>query len=267
MKSGIINKDKNYSLHDTENYKKELVCTVSDVTSKYSLLIIEYFKFIQENIKVSSNINLSNFIIIRGLDTITNVFLHILYYTKNIDLTYFHCQKSFYFYVEFVGQISDDEKMFLQLTSRDATTYVYKKTIFEINNEIKKINQNATASFTEKLEIIKIYINIYQSYLLKIINTPKMKCENIEQYMQLTYKLNSLNNKSKIHLDQLENIIDKLYHKIEDTRLFFEVNTYMIKKFLKNQDAIKNIEEKINSEEFDEKINGPCDKFISWITC
>jgi len=267
MKSGIINKDKNYSLHDTENYKKELVCTISDVTSKYSLLIIEYFKFIQENIKVSSNVNLSKFIIIRGLDTITNVFLHILYYTKNIDLTYFHCQKSFYFYVEFVGQISDDEKMFLQLTSRDATTYVYKKTIFEINNEIKKINQNASASFTEKLEIIKIYINIYQSYLLKIINTPKMNSENIEHFMQLTDKLNSLNNKSKSHLRLLENIIDKLYHKIGNVNLFFEINACIIKKFLKNQDIIKNMEEKINSEEFDEKMNGSCDKFISWFTC
>jgi len=128
MKSTISNKDTNYSLNISENYKKELECDVSDVTKKYTAVIVDYFNFILENIKIS-NINFSKFIIIRGLDTITNVFLHLLYYTKNIDLTYFHCQKSFYFYVEFVGQISDDEKMFLQLTSRDATTYVYKKTI------------------------------------------------------------------------------------------------------------------------------------------
>jgi hypothetical protein len=266
MKSGIINKDKNYSLNDIENYKKDLDCNINDVTNKYSLLIIEYFKFIKDNIKVSSS-NLVKFITIRGLDTITNVFLHILYYTKNIDLTYFHSQKSFYFYVEFVGQISDDEKMFLQLTSRDATTYVYKKTIFEINNELKKISQHTTPLFAEKIEIIKIYINIYQTYLLKIINTPKpiSSNANVEQFMQLTDKLNSLNNKSKIH--SLENIIDKLYHKIENTTLFFEVNEFIIKKFLKNKDMLKNIEEKINIEEFDEKINGPCDKFINWFTC
>jgi hypothetical protein len=40
----------------------------------------------------------------------------------------------------------------------------------------------------------------------------------------------------------------------------------MIKKFLKNIEIIKNMEEKINSEEFDEKMNGPFDKFISWFT-
>ena len=139
MKSISLNKDNNFSLNVSENYKKELECDVSVVSKKYTELIVEYFKFIIENIKLS-NLNFAKFIIIRGLDTITNVFLSLLYFTKNIDLTYFHCQKSFYFYVEFVGQISDDEKMFLQLTSRDATTYVYKKTIFDINNELKKKN-------------------------------------------------------------------------------------------------------------------------------
>jgi hypothetical protein len=71
-----------------------------------------------------------------------------------VDLTYFHCQKSFYFYVEFVSQISEDEKMFLQLTSRDASTYVYKKTIFEINNEFKKMNDDMSDTTREKFEVI-----------------------------------------------------------------------------------------------------------------
>ncbi len=131
------NKDNNFSLQNLDNYRKNIDSVTSEITEKYYMLIAEYFKFITENIKVK-NSNFSKFIITRGLDTITNVFNSIFYYTKNIDLTYFHCQKSFYFYVEFVGQISEDEKMFLQLSSRDATLYVYKKTIFEINNEYKQ---------------------------------------------------------------------------------------------------------------------------------
>ena len=115
MKSVISHKDNNYSLNNIENYRKTIDCSLGEVTKIYGDLLIEYSNFISENIKVK-NSSFSRFIIIRGLDTITNVFLHILNATKNIDLTYFHCQKSFYFYVEFVGQISDDEKTFLQLT-------------------------------------------------------------------------------------------------------------------------------------------------------
>jgi hypothetical protein len=273
MKSTITNKDTNYSLYNSENYKKELDSNVNDVTKKYSELIIEYYKFIQENIKVSGT-NISRFIIIRGLDKITNVFLHLLHYTKNLDLTYFHCQKSFYFYVEFVGQISDDEKMFLQLTSRDATTYVYKKTIFEINNELKKLNENMSPTFKEKLDVIKNYINIYQTYLLKIINYPKEYITNvktilnIDKIVNLVEKLNSfnsVNNKLQIHL--LEIIIDDIYHKIDNIDLFFEVNVLLVKKFLKNQDIIKIVKGKMNSDEFIEKINEPHEKFISWLLC
>ena len=168
MKSETPNKDSSYSLHNNENFKNESSFDINDAIKKYAELIIEYFKFIMENIKMK-NINLLRFIIIRGLDTITNIFLYIIYFTKNIDLTYFHSQKSYYFYVEFVSQISDDEKMFLQLTSRDATIYVYKKTIFDINNELKKLNEEVTEEFKLKMNIIKSYINLYQTYLIKII--------------------------------------------------------------------------------------------------
>ena len=97
MKSAS-SKDNNYSLNICENYKKELECDVSIVTKKYLELILEYFKFIIENIKLT-NKNFSKFIIIRGLDTITNVFLNLLYFTKNIDLTYFHCLNSNTIYI------------------------------------------------------------------------------------------------------------------------------------------------------------------------
>ena len=54
MKSTITNKDNNYSLYNSENYKKELDSNINDITKKYADLIIEYYKFIQENIKVYS---------------------------------------------------------------------------------------------------------------------------------------------------------------------------------------------------------------------
>ena len=161
----LVNKEVNYSLHNNENFRKELEPEISDVIKKISELFIDYFKFIIENIKLKKS-NFSRFIITRGLDTIINVFNNLLFYTKNLDVTYFHCQKAFYFYVEFVGQISEDEKMFLQLSSRDATTYVYKKTIFEINNEIRKNNEDISDYTRLKLDIVNSYIDLYKTLYL-----------------------------------------------------------------------------------------------------
>ena len=193
----IIDKEANFSLHNNENYRKELEPEIRDILKKISELFINYFKFITGNIKLTKS-NFSRFIITRGLDTIINVFNNILFYTKNLDLTYFHCQKAFYFYVEFVGQISEDEKIILQLTSRDATTYVYKKTIFELNNDIRKNNEYISDYTRLKLDIINSYIDLYKTLLLKLINNDFLNNEKLISIENIYNKLNNISNKSKI---------------------------------------------------------------------
>ena len=258
----IVAKDNNYSLQNSENYKNETEFNLNDAIEKYSQLIIEYFKFIVDHMKIKKS-PLLKFIIIRGLDTITNVFSHILYFTKNTDLTYFHSQKSYYFYVEFVGQISDDEKMFLQLTSRDATTYVYKKTVFDINNEFKKQNELVSNEFKEKMDIIKSYINLYQAYLLKTIKSETQNMKDLDCVIKIYDKLNNLHNKSSIVI--LENITEKLFYKIEDLNKFYELCSLIVKKFVKNSEVLKNANKKLNSDEFNDKLLESSDKFVSWL--
>jgi len=251
----MSNKETNYSLNNPDNYKKNIDCNINIVVEKYVDLIIDYYKFINDNIKVK-NSSYSKYIIIRGLDTLTNVFLNILSSTKNIEVTYFHCQKSFYFYVEFVGQISDDEKSFLQLTSRDATTYVYKKTIFEINQEYKKPN---TLEHNDKCKKIGHFVNIFQTYLLKIINSKLNSGEN-DEYLNLMQNLCNkvILSSNKISISDLERITEKIYSKILNISTFYTVNFIVIKKASKNSiENIKNIETKMESDEFYSKLDFP----------
>jgi hypothetical protein len=262
MKS-VANKEINYSLYNNENYKKELDSEITYIVEKISHLFIDYFKFITDNIKLK-NSKFSRFIIIRGLDTVVNVFNNILLYTKNIDLTYFHCQKAFYLYIEFVGQISEDEKMFLQLTSRDATTYVYKKTIFEITPELKKSNEEISDYTRLKLDIINIYIDLYKTLLLKIINDDFTNIKNLENVELIYKKLNSLTDKSK--LNNLNKIIEVLFYRIEDSEYFFDVCVLLIKKFIKNQEQINICLDKFLSDEFKDKLDDTSEKFITWFT-
>ena len=256
MKTSTQNKDNNFSLQNLENYKKHIDSDTCEITEKYHMLIAEYYKFITENLKIK-NSNFAQFIITRGLDTITNVFTNIFYYTKNIDLTFFHCQRSFYFYVEFVGQISEDEKMFLQLSSRDATMYVYKKTIFEINDEIKK---NHTVNVNEQFTIINSYINIYKTFLYKIIQPNNQT--SIDVFEKVCKKVNktNLNNENVVLLNT---IIDKLYFAIDNIDYFFDT----IQEFFKKMKPIhlKKYEKKMSSEEITEKLNETPGKFVCWL--
>ena len=259
----IANKEINYSLHNCDNFKKELDSEIGDVVEKISGLFLEYFKFITENIKLK-NSSFSKFIIIRGLDTIINVFNFILLYTKNLDVTYFHCQKSFYFYVEFVGQISDDEKLFLQLSSRDASTYVYKKTIFDINPELRKSNEEISDYTKLKLTVINSYIEIYKTLLFKLINDDfHNTVVNIGLLEELYKKLNNLSNKSLIY--DLNNIIDNLFYNTKNHTDLYLISIILIKKITKNPQIIKNINSKFLSDDYTSKLLETHDKLAAWL--
>jgi len=142
-----INQNNHYSLHNLENYYGTLKNNQEEIQIKYNHLLNDYLFFILENIQMKKE-SFYRFIIQRGLETVTHVFNLILLYSKNLEMTHYHSQKAFYFYVEFIGQISVDQHMFLQLSSRDAIMFVYKKTIFDIHSEMKK--KKVTYSKQEK---------------------------------------------------------------------------------------------------------------------
>ena len=264
MKSHL-NPENTFSLHNGDNFKKSLDISLNDVINKYSSLVIEYLTFIYENIKVQ-NLTYSKFIVIRGLETITNVFSIILYYTKIIDVTYFQCQKSFYYYIEFIGQITEEQHTFLQLNSRDAITYVYKKTIFEINNDFKKNMSPLTKENEKKFDLINEYIKIYKILLLKISNTEaKVNTDYLNNFQICCNKLNNI----KIDIDNLyilESIVVILDNKINNIEQFFDIFSLYLKKINKKADIIKKTKEKIYLEDFDLYIEESSDKFISWLT-
>jgi hypothetical protein len=261
------NPENAYSLHNVDNFNKSLDISVNDVISKYTNLIIEYLKFIYENIKVQ-NLTYSKFIVTRGLETITNVFSIILYYTKNIDLTYFQCQKSFYYYIEFIGQITEEQHTFLQLNSRDAITYVYKKTFFEINNDFKKNMLPLSKENIQKFDLINEYIKIYKIILLKIINTDsKINTIYIDNFEICCIKLNN----TKIDLDNLnifESLITILDNKINNIDNFLKIILFITKKINKKIDFIKKFKDKICQQDFDLNLETEveADFFISWLS-
>ena len=166
-----LKNDTFYLLNLIDNYHDELYCNEMDVINDFSSIIIDYVKYANVAIKqiAMNNNSFSKFLLVRGIDTIFHVFETLLYYTKNPKLVLHNCQKSFYFYIEFVSQITQDDKSFLQLTSVDAVLYVYKKTIFEIIYEKKCSKTKLSNESREKIEKINCILDVIKSLMYKII--------------------------------------------------------------------------------------------------
>ncbi len=249
-----------YSLHSSENYVQSLTHSASEILNKYRLLVIEYLLFINETINTCKTNDNCKFIILRGLTTISYVFIFILYSSRNLNMAYYHSQKAFYYYTEFIGQITGDQNVFLQLTSRDAMMFVYKKTIFEIHNDYKKSNVllNDLTNENEKMEFLDAYVQIIKNLVIHSILTVDFK--NIKQN-EVSYKTTVVDkidhicefvNKCNIPLNlfmDIKYLVEYLTNN-SITENYYEVIQKYIIKVIKNTESInsnENIKDKIHT--------------------
>ena len=125
------------SLANIDNYRQYATETSAVAFSKFLNIAGDYLVQCSDNIHMR-NIAYYKYVVSQGMSTLGHVFLTLYLYTNNLELTVFHCQKAVYYYIEFIGQIGDDHHSFLQLNSKDAKLFVYKKTIFDIDSIYRK---------------------------------------------------------------------------------------------------------------------------------
>ena len=168
-------------ISNIENYNKTFEFSeIKPYIFRYMEIINEYMMYVVENMIIQDDTYLL-FLIRRGVETITHCFKILLMYTKNLELTIYQCKKALYYYIEFIGQISDVslQHSYLQLNSKDATLFVYKKTIYDINNIYRK-KFTLEDNEQEILNSISNIIMLFNSNLFNLLQKERLKYEKKE---------------------------------------------------------------------------------------
>ena len=211
---------KNNVLQNVENYNKILSENIQEVYNKYIGVLNEYIihhldTLQNKEINVLSMEKMKKCLLI-GVQCVSHVFKMILFYTKNLHITVYHSQRAFYFYVEFMEQMMEDMHTFLQLTPKDACLFVYKKTIYEINNDYRT-SYNIKETQDEK--IINVIMQFYYKLLCSIIEN-----NNNDDPIVIIKLLNS-------DIFKIVQSLNKLQHKIDDKDILekkmIELNNYI----------------------------------------
>jgi hypothetical protein len=268
-----LSENTNYILYNVSNYKKNITNTSGEILTKFVRVIIEYMRFISETINMK-NKQYYKFIFERGIETLIHIFSMIFYYTKNLELTFYHCQKAYYFYIEFIEQISDDNITFLQLSSRDAILFVYKKTIFDLNNEYRKNIPEPSIDEKNVLLLVDSHTYIYKNIVEYIINHKDFTYENKIEYINKcckyieTFSENLKKNKIK------KNIIECIYlftNLLADKQIEIDMFFNLLDDFVKKISIKKKVNEKlIKNKIYDGEINNyivnnEVNKIVDWI--
>ena len=190
-------------ISNTDNYNQDFEFSdTKTYVGRYIELINEYMLYVVENMIIQDDAYLL-FLIQRGVETIMHCFKFLLMYTKNLELTIYQCKKALYYYIEFIGQISDVSlhHSYLQLNSKDATLFVYKKTIYDINNIYRKnfIQSNNDKQFLNSISNIIVLFNATLFHLLQKERLEYSKKESIihfaiDRAISITDKLFTKNN-------------------------------------------------------------------------
>lgn len=263
METNVANS--HYSLNNLENYKTIINEPIHDIVGKYYALINEFLNFITDNVSFK-NIAYTKFIIERGFETTTHVFSLLLYYTRNLNVAYFHGQKAFYFYVEFIGQISEDKHSFLQLSSRDASMFVYKKTIFELNNEARKILPLLCPNNVEKLDILNLNILILNNIMCYVLEKDYKMLKHLDFVTNEILKAN-LNKAGYNIIEVFVNSMKKdiSLNKYLETLQLFTIKYSKMKPETQYNVAESKIKDKFINPLYEQKITESTAIFVKWI--
>jgi len=227
------------TLNNTNNYKKDLSYSCIEILVKYSGIINEYLTHIYEYNKNICSTKHNNIVII-GLNTITHVFKYLLLTTNNLELSYYHSQKAYYYYIEFMEQIgtisnpeltSNSSNIELNLNAKHASMFVYKQTIFDINRDfissIKNEELNLKIDTYSKLIYIyhKLIYNVILSFDVMDNSTVIVKHvdNNVSDILQKIIYLNI--NNSDTFCKKIDNICNFLHY--NNSNIFSETKNFI----------------------------------------
>lgn len=255
-----------FSLHNFENYNKELKEECRYILNQFIELNNNFLLLSIENIQIQDD-NFKQYVIKKGIETIEHMFNFLIYYTLNNELTYYHCEQGYIYYVEFIGQmIINGDNTGFSLTSKDAILFVLKKTIFEISKEYRE-NNPINEKDEKKIKLIKQLTTTYKNLLFLYIDNLNISNKKINENESkmirniiVNFFISVFENKHVINSD---NVIEIFNYFIDFIRKYDKLSVHnklnvlelFIKKYNKQSISNEIIKNKMKNEIMDYVLN------------
>jgi len=206
------------------------------IYASYAELLIDFF------ITMSKNKDLSLENIRIGINTINRVFEYTLTATKCIEKTKYYSQKSYCYYLEYIEQVGD---LYLcqNLNHMDAVLFVYRKTIFDLENDDSDKSANIFSINSKPITMDDEELHKILSNAFKLINVLfYWKNENLtflnRQAICNTF-VNKLLIKKSDNLETVYSYLEMIQHKIYmDYDQYCLLLTELCEKKMKKQDRM-----------------------------
>ena len=107
--SMVLMDSSRFQLENVDNYMEKITPQhLESIYTRYTSILSEFINLAEKN-KFKPNKGFQLYVIVKGIESLHHIFRFLLLYTCNIDLVYYHSHKAYYYYIEFIDQISKDD--------------------------------------------------------------------------------------------------------------------------------------------------------------
>lgn len=224
--------DNEMIINNIDNYNNNIVNSFEEILTKIEKIIVDYTMLYIERIRIN-NRSEWNYIFQKGLETITNSFKLIYYYTKNINLTCYNCQKSYYVYIEYIEQINNSNVSYLKLTPTDAVICAYKQNIYKFNDKYREKMMPPDENDAHLLDRVDNIANTYKNMMSYIVHTTELsKLFNNDFIKEIMDEYKTIKNEitNETNIDMINAFVVVIIEKNVINREFINLISEFLKK-------------------------------------
>ena len=126
--------------------------TYSMIIDVYVKLVCEYISLMEQS-EILKQVKDKQNIIFCGFNAINHIFKINLVSTRNIQTTYYYCEKAGYCYLEYIEQINKTD-ILTNLNISDVVSFVYKETILHNNEHLTTLSTNQCSDTFTNINIL-----------------------------------------------------------------------------------------------------------------
>jgi len=197
--------------------------------------MVEYYITTIEQTVQMDDKSYYRYILCKGIENLKNIFRLLLVYTKNKDMAAFQTEKAMLYYVEFMGQISNEHSFIINLNGKDATLFIFKKTLYDL----VKQDSSMTDADTQTLLVMDRFIDTHSAILKIVLSSSDAENGVIKCVQTMHKKMCSDVDRFIIHHDIISDLIKTVSDNITSSQLIALI-TVLIKS--ESVELVKNIE-------------------------
>ena len=255
------------NIDDTDDTEITLKLNINnkswEIFPQYVNVMNDYLLNFSNSIKFKRGENDGIYLLKNGFYTLTNVFKTIMKETLNIENAVKSTKHSIFYYTNFIEQIEENKIHDLNISSNNASIFVYKKTIDTIipnsqviTKKLEEIIKNIDHSIVIYSDMFEILINEYNNYNS---NIP-------EKLMNVAIEMCN-NNDNEIYYDtKLSNIILFMNHFPEEKNNKYEYIYLYVKKYKPHNLTLMGLLlKKAHHSYYDKLYNNNIKFYIKWL--